>query len=61
MNPHIKYESGMYDYDGQYGYSNFTYVVKEYVLHGIESENESRVINMSPVTIENVEVEKDSD
>jgi hypothetical protein len=49
--PHIEYESGMYGYDGQSDYSDFS-TLKEYVLHGIGSESTSIVFHGPPVTIE---------
>jgi len=48
--PHIEYESGMYGYDGQSDYSDFSNL-KEYVLHGIGSESSARVFHSSPMPI----------
>ena len=49
--PHIEFESGMYGYDGQSNYSDFSNL-KKYVLHGIRSESTARVLRSSPISIE---------
>lgn len=50
---HIEYESGMWGYDGQLDYSDFSNL-KEYVLHGIGSEGNARIIHSPPIPL-NVE------
>jgi len=47
---HIEYESGMWGYDGQLDYSDFSNL-KEYVLHGIGSDFVARTIHTTPVPI----------
>ena len=47
---HIEYESGMWGYNGQLDYSDFSNL-KEYVLHGIGSESTARIIYGSPMPI----------
>ncbi len=48
--PHIEYESGMYGYDGQSDYSDFSNL-KEYILHGIGSESEAIVFHSPPIPL----------
>lgn len=47
---HVEYESGMYGYGGQLDYSDFTNL-KEYALHGIESNSNSYIFYSSPMPI----------
>ncbi len=47
---HIERESGMYGYDGEMDYSDFSNL-KEYVLHGIGSGSEAEIIHTSPMPI----------
>ena len=45
---HIEYQSGMYGYGGQLDYSDFTNL-KDYVLHGIGSRSNARIVYSSPI------------
>lgn len=47
---HIERESGMYGYDGEMDYSDFSNL-KEYVLHGIGSGSEAEIIHTPPMPI----------
>ncbi|MDX8399328.1 MAG: hypothetical protein R8K20_03675 [Gallionellaceae bacterium] len=48
--PHVEYQSGMWGYDGQLDYSNFSNL-KEYVLHGIGSEFTAHIAYSTPMPI----------
>ena len=47
---HLEYESGMYGYDGQSDYSDFSNL-KEYILHGIGSESDVVTFHSSPMPL----------
>lgn len=49
--PHIESESGMYGYDGELDYSDFSNL-KQYVLHGISPTSGARVFHSAPIPIE---------
>jgi len=57
--PHIEYESGMWGYDGQIDYSDFSNL-KDYVLHGISPESGCQIIRTSPIPIDFGDEEEDS-
>lgn len=49
--PHIEYESGMFGYDGELDYSDFSNI-KQYVLHGISPTSGERIFHSKPIPIE---------
>lgn len=51
---HIERESGMYGYNGEMDYSDFSNL-KEYVLHGIGSGSEAQIFHSSPMPITSVD------
>lgn len=57
---HIERESGMYGYDGEMDYSDFSNL-KEYVLHGIGSGSEAKIIYTPPMPITLVDDDDDSE
>jgi len=54
--PHIEYESGMYGYDGQADYSDFSNL-KQYVLDGRGSHSTAMVFNSEPIPLNMTEVD----
>ena len=58
--PHIEYELGMYGYEGQSDYSDFTNL-KEYILHGIGCESSSRIFRTTPILLNFLDAEEDND
>jgi len=57
--PHIERESGMWGYDGQIDYSDFSNL-KDYVLYGISPDSDSQIIRTAPIPLQLSENE-DSD
>lgn len=57
---HIERESGMYGYDGEMDYSDSSNL-KEYVLYGIGSGSEVRIIHTEPMPITFVDDDNDSE
>lgn len=48
--PHIEHESGMYGYDGELDYSDFSNL-KQYVLHGISPASGTMIFHSAPTPI----------